>query len=113
MSVSIRLTRAGARKRPFYRIVAADSRSRRDGRFLEKLGTYDPLLPNDDPNRVVLSEERIRYWLGNGARASDRVARFLDGAGITENTVRPRGTGKKAKEIEEKKAKAAAEAPAA
>ena len=109
MSVAIRLSRAGARKRPFYRIVAADTRSRRDGRFLEKLGTYDPLLPNDHPGRVVLNEERIRHWLGTGARTSDRVARFLDGAGITENTARHRGTGKKAREIEAKKAAAAAE----
>lgn len=113
MSVTIRLTRVGAKKRPFYRIVAADSRSRRDGRFLEQLGTYDPLLPNEHPSRVVLREERIRHWLGNGAKTSERVARFLDGAGITQNTVHLRGTGKKAREIEAEKAKAAEEASAA
>ena len=83
MSVSIRLARGGTKKRPVYRIVATNSRSPRDGRFLEKLGTYNPLLPSDSPQRVVLREERIRYWLGDGAQPSDRVARFLDGAGIT------------------------------
>jgi small subunit ribosomal protein S16 len=109
MSVRIRLSRGGTKKRPFYRIVATHSASPRDGGFLEKLGTYDPLLPSDDPKRLVLQEERIRYWLGNGAKPSDRVARFLDGAGITENTVRLRGTGKKAKDLEAKRAAAAAE----
>jgi small subunit ribosomal protein S16 len=108
MSVRIRLARGGAKKRPFYRIVATHARSPRDGRFLEKLGTYDPLLPNDHPERVRLNEERIRHWLGQGAQPSDRVARFLDGAGITESTARHKGTGKKAKEIEAKKAAAAA-----
>lgn len=113
MSVRIRLSRGGTKKRPFYRIVATHSASPRDGGFLEKLGSYDPLLPNDAPGRVVLKEERIRYWLGNGAKPSDRVARFLDGAGITQNTVHLRGTGKKAREIEAKKAAAAAEAAGA
>ena len=110
MSVRLRLARGGTKKRPIYRVVATQARSPRDGRFLEKLGTYNPLLPSDAEDRVVLNEERIRYWLGNGAKPSDRVARFLDGAGITENTVRQRGTGKRAKEIEAKKAEAAAEA---
>ena len=110
MSVRLRLARGGTKKRPIYRVVATQARSPRDGRFLERLGTYNPLLPSDAEDRVVLNEERIRYWLGNGAKPSDRVARFLDGAGITENTVHLRGTGKRAKEIEAKKAEAAAEA---
>jgi len=88
------------------------SRSPRDGRFLEKLGTYNPLLASDDPARVVLREERIRHWLATGAKPSDRVARFLDGAGITANTVKFRGTGKKARELEAKKAEAEAAAGA-
>jgi small subunit ribosomal protein S16 len=110
MSVRLRLARGGTKKRPIYRLVATQARSPRDGRFLERLGTYNPLLPSEAEGRVVLNEERIRYWLGNGAKPSDRVARFLDGAGITENTVRLRGTGKRAEEIEAKKAQAAAEA---
>lgn len=109
MSVRIRLARGGTKKRPFYRIVATHSRSPRDGRFLEKLGTYDPLLPSDHPERIRLDEVRIRHWLGHGAQPSDRVARFLDGAGITENTARQKGTGKRAKAIEAKKAAAAAD----
>jgi small subunit ribosomal protein S16 len=110
MSVRLRLARGGTKKRPIYRLVATTARSPRDGRFLEKLGTYSPLLPSDAEGRVVLNEERIRYWLGTGAKPSDRVARFLDSAGITEKTVHWRGTGKRAKEIEAKKAEAAAEA---
>jgi small subunit ribosomal protein S16 len=110
MSVRLRLARGGTKKRPIYRVVATQARSPRDGRFLEKLGTYNPLLPSDAEGRVVLNQERIRYWLGAGAKPSDRVARFLDGAGITQNSVRWRGTGKRAKEIEAKKAEAAAEA---
>ena len=112
MSVRLRLARGGTKKRPVYRIVATDSRSPRDGRFLEKLGTYNPLLASDDPARVVLREERIRHWLATGAKPSDRVARFLDGAGITSNTVKFRGTGKKAQEIAAKKAEAEAAADA-
>jgi small subunit ribosomal protein S16 len=109
MSVRIRLARGGAKKKPFYRIVATHSRNARDGRFLEKLGTYDPRLPSGDPGRVTLNEERIRHWLSHGAQPSDRVARFLDGAGITKDTVHWRGTGKKLEEIAAKKAEAAAE----
>jgi len=108
MSVRIRLARGGTKKRPFYRIVATDKRSPRDGRFLEKLGTYNPLLPKDDDNRVVLREDRIRHWLGAGALPSDRVCGFLDAAGITENTVQQRGTGKRAQAIAAKKAEAEA-----
>jgi small subunit ribosomal protein S16 len=106
MAVRIRLARGGAKKRPFYRIVAADARSPRDGRFLEKLGTYNPLLPSEAETRVVLNEERIRYWLGQGAQVSDRVARFLDKAGILPGATRQRGTGKRAAEIAAKKAAA-------
>ena len=84
MSVRIRLARGGTKKRPIYRVVATQAGSPRDGRFLERLGTYNPLLPSDAEGRVVLNEERVRYWLGTGAKPSDRVARFLDGAGITE-----------------------------
>lgn len=116
MSVRIRLARGGTKKRPFYRIVATDKRSPRDGRFLEKLGTYNPLLPSDHPERIVLREERVRHWLGVGALPSDRVCRFLDAAGITENTVKQRGTGKRAAATAAKKAEAeaaAAEAAAA
>ena len=112
MSVRIRLARGGTKKRPFYRIVATDSRDPRDGRFLEKLGTYNPILPSDSPERVVLREERLRYWLGVGAGPSDRVARFLDSAGITQNATRWRGTGKRAQEIAAQKAEAEAEATA-
>lgn len=82
MALKIRLARAGARKRPFYRIVVADSRRPRDGRFIEKLGTYNPLLGRDDSNRVTLNEDRVRHWLGHGARPTDRVARFLGDARI-------------------------------
>lgn len=110
MSVRIRLARGGTKKRPVYRIVATDSRDPRDGRFLEKLGTYNPILPSDSPERVVLREERLRYWLGVGAEPSDRVARFLDAAGITQNATRWRGTGKRAQGIAAQKAEAEAQA---
>jgi small subunit ribosomal protein S16 len=113
MTVRIRLARGGTKKRPFYRIVATSAHSPRDGGFLEKLGTYNPILPSENPERVVLREERIRYWLGVGAQPSDRVARFLDNAGITESATRWRGTGKRAEEIAAKKAEAAAAAAAA
>ncbi len=88
MAVSIRLSRGGAKKRPYYRIVVADSRSSRDGKYLEQIGTYNPLLAKDDPTRVKLNEDRARHWLGVGAQASDRVARFLDAAGIKERAAR-------------------------
>ncbi len=98
MAVRIRLTRMGTKKRPSYRIVAADSRSPRDGRYIERLGSYDPRLPDDHPQRVVLNEERIRYWLSVGAQYSDRVARFLDKAGIVPGATRMRGTGRQAQQ---------------
>jgi small subunit ribosomal protein S16 len=111
MSVKIRLARAGAKKRPYYRIVATDSRVARDGRFIERLGSYDPLQPAGSESRIRLNEERIRYWLGTGAQPTDRVARFLDKAGILPGGTRMRGTGKRAEEIAKKKA-AGAEASA-
>jgi len=82
MSLKIRLARAGAKKRPYYHIVVADSRSPRDGRFIEKVGAYNPMLPSDHAERVRLNDERIKHWLSNGAQATDRVARFLGNAGL-------------------------------
>ena len=87
MSLKIRLARAGAKKRPYYRIVVADSRSPRDGRYIEKIGTYDPLLPKDG-ERVKLVEERVKHWLGVGAQPTDRVLRFLDAAGMRKRDAR-------------------------
>ena len=84
MSLKIRLARAGAKKRPYYHIVVADSRSPRDGRFIEKVGSYNPMLPAEHEDRVRLVGERIAYWLSKGALATDRVARFLGHAGLTE-----------------------------
>jgi small subunit ribosomal protein S16 len=88
MAMKIRLARGGSKKRPHYSIVAAESRSARDGRFLEKLGTYDPLLPKDDAGRVKMDLERVQYWLGEGAQATDRVARMLEAAGVVPKTAR-------------------------
>ncbi|MCB2009488.1 MAG: 30S ribosomal protein S16 [Geminicoccaceae bacterium] len=113
MTVRIRLARGGTKKRPYYRIVAADSRNARDGRFIEKVGSYNPLLPDDNDQRIVLDEERIRHYLGHGAQVSDRVARFLDRAGILPGATRQRGTGKRAAAIAAAKAKAEAEAAGA
>ena len=119
MAMKIRLARGGSKKRPFYRIVAADSRMPRDGRFIEKLGTYNPLLPKDSEERVKMNMERIQYWLGHGAQPTDRIARMLEAAGVRDKTERANlkkgEPGKKAVErAEEKAAKAAAaaEAPA-
>lgn len=118
MSMKIRLARGGSKKRPFYRVVAADSRMARDGRFIEKLGTYNPLLPKDSEERVKLDMERVQYWLGEGAQPTDRVSRFLEAAGVLEKKERANMKkavpGKKAQErAEEKAAKAAAAAEAA
>jgi small subunit ribosomal protein S16 len=113
MAVKIRLARGGAKKRPFYRIVAAESRYSRDGRFLEKLGHYNPLLPDEHPERIVINEERVKHYLGHGAQVSDRMARFLDKAGILPGATRLRGTGKKAEANAAKQAKAEAEAAGA
>ena len=122
MAMKIRLARGGSKKRPFYRIVAADSRMPRDGRYVEKLGTYNPLLPKDSEERVNMDVERFQYWMGQGAQVTDRVSRFLEAAGVietkTRNNPQKAVPGKKAQErAEEKAAKAAeaaeAEAPAA
>ncbi|MCL4672206.1 MAG: 30S ribosomal protein S16 [Sphingomonadaceae bacterium] len=126
MAVAIRLSRGGAKKRPYYRIVVSDTRSPRDGKYLEQIGTYNPMLPKDSGERVKLNEDRARYWIGVGAKPTDRVHRFLDAAGVLERA--PRNNPKKgepgeaAKERAEEKAaklaeaeeaaKAAAEAPA-
>ena len=120
MAVAIRLSRGGNKKRLYYRIVVADSRSARDGKYLEQIGTYNPLLAKDDGARVKLDEDRARYWLGVGAQVSDRVARFLDAAGIKERAARNNPNkaepGEKAKERAEERAeklKAQQEAAAA
>src|SRR5206468_7573950 len=117
MALAIRLTRGGAKKRPYYRIVVADSRAPRDGRFIEKLGTYNPLLAKDSLERVKLDADRIGHWLSVGAQPSDRVLRFLDAAGIRERAARnnPQKAepGEKAKERVEERAKKAADAEAA
>ena len=133
MAVAIRLSRGGAKKRPYYRIVVSDTRSPRDGKYLEQIGTYNPMLPKDSEERVKLDEDRARHWLSVGAKPSDRVLRFLDAAGIMERSPRnnpkkgepgeaakERAEEKAAKEAEaaeaakaaEEEAKAAAEAPA-
>ena len=120
MAVAIRLARGGSKKRPYYRLVVADSRNARDGRFIEKVGTSNPLLAKDSPDRVKLDAERISHWLSVGAQPSDRVARFLDAAGIRERAARNNPNkaipGEKAKErVEERAGKlvAAEEAAAA
>ena len=118
MAVSIRLSRGGAKKRPYYRIVVADSRAPRDGSFIEKIGTYNPLLGKDDAKRVVLDTDRAKHWLSVGAQPSDRVARFFDAAGIKERAARNNPNkavpGEKAKErAEERAAKLAAAEEAA
>jgi small subunit ribosomal protein S16 len=121
MSLRIRLSRAGAKKRPFYRIVVADSRSPRDGRYIEKIGTYNPLLPRDSADRITLDADRAKHWLSHGALPTDRVLRFFDAAGLMKREARnnpQKGQpGKKRQEreeakkaAEEEKAKAAAEA---
>ncbi|MDY0881748.1 30S ribosomal protein S16 [Dongia soli] len=113
MSLKIRLARGGAKKRPFYRIVVAESHFARDGKFVEKIGTYNPMLQKDDPNRVVLDTERAQHWLKVGATPSDRVALFLARAGLGEapkHREQPKQSQPKAKAQE--RAKAAAEAAA-
>lgn len=124
MALAIRLARGGAKKRPYYRIVVADSRMPRDGRFIEKVGSYNPMLAKDDENRIKIDIDRVKEWMGKGARPSDRVSRFLEAAGELEKKTRNNPNkakpGAKALErIEEKKEKeeaakaAAAEAAAA
>jgi small subunit ribosomal protein S16 len=126
MAIALRLSRGGAKKRPYYRIVAADNRSPRDGKYLEQIGVYNPLLAKDDPARVKIDEDRARHWLQVGAQPSDRVARFLDAAGVRERAARSNPNkgkpGEKAteraeeratKETERKEAEEAAKAEAA
>ncbi len=118
MALSIRLSRGGRKKRPFYRIVVTDKRMPRDGRYIEKLGTYNPLLADNDENRVKLVEDRIKYWLSEGAQPSERVALFLGKAGLIDMPKQPNrpkksAPGEKAKlliEDKEEKRKAAEEA---
>ena len=114
MSLKIRLARAGTTKRPYYHVVVADARSPRDGRFIEKVGTYDPKL--EDDKRVNLVTERVTHWLSVGAQPTDRVLRFLDKAGLKtrapRNNPERANPGKKATERAEARAKAAADAAA-
>jgi small subunit ribosomal protein S16 len=110
MALSMRLSRGGSKKRPYYKIIVADARSPRDGKFIERLGSYNPLLAKDDVGRVVLDAERAKHWLAAGAQPSDRVARFLDAAGVLERKAKVNLTkgepGEKAKErVEERAAK--------
>jgi small subunit ribosomal protein S16 len=116
MSLKIRLTRAGAKKRPYYRIVVADSRSPRDGRFIEKVGTYDPMKPKDSAERVKIETEKVQAWLAKGAQPTDRVLRFLDAAGLMKrearNNPKKAEPGKKAQERAAARAAASGEAPA-
>ena len=115
MSVKIRLARGGAKKRPFYHIVVADANAPRDGKFIERVGTYNPMLPADHAERVMLKTERLQHWLSTGAQPTDRVARFLAKAELikapvrTEQTKQPQPK-KKAQEREAERAKAAAAA---
>jgi small subunit ribosomal protein S16 len=111
MSLKIRLARGGAKKRPFYRVVVADARSPRDGRFIEKLGTFDPLAPKDAETRLVLDVEKAKVWLGKGAQATDRVARLLDGVGALKRE--PRNNPVKAQPKKKAQERAAAAAAAA
>ena len=119
MSLKIRLSRGGAKKRPYYRVVVADSRKPRDGRYIERVGTYNPMVAKDHPERLKLDDERIKYWLGVGARPSDRVARFLGDLGmidkppIPEQTKQhlPRAKTRERQKEAEEKAKKAAESP--
>jgi small subunit ribosomal protein S16 len=121
MALKIRMSRGGRKNLPYYRIVVTDSRSPRDSKFIERLGTYNPLLASNDPNRVVLDAEKIKVWLSKGAQPSERVAIFLGKAGIIpmpKQSVRPNKSAPKTKAQErmkeaEEKAKAAAEAAAA
>jgi len=114
MPVVIRLARAGTKKRPVYHIVAADSRSPRDGRFIERLGYFNPLLPKDKEDRLKLDMDKVKAWIGKGAQPSDRVMRFLDAAGVSKREMRnnpekaiPRKERKAAREEKQKIADAA------
>ncbi len=110
MALKIRLARAGSKKRPTYRIVVSDSRNPRDGRFIEKVGTHNPLLPKDSENRVTLKTDRVEHWLSQGARPTDRVARFLDAAGLMKRTANNNPVKAKPKAKAQERLEAAAEA---
>ena len=114
MALAMRLSRGGSKKRPYYKIIVADSRSPRDGKFIERIGSYNPQLPKDSAERVILDADRAKHWLAAGAQPSDRVARFLDAAGVQERKVKVNMTkgepGEKAKNRVEDRAKKAAEA---
>lgn len=123
MSVRIRLSRGGSKKRPFYKVVAADQRAPRDGRFIERLGSYNPLLPKDHADRFVIDEERVKYWLSKGAQPTERLEKLLSKLGLVNAPKiheQPKKSAPKAKTVERMKAKeekaaaaaaAAAEAP--
>jgi small subunit ribosomal protein S16 len=120
MAVKIRLSRGGAKKRPYYYVVVAHGTSPRDGRYIEQIGTFDPMLKKDNPERVKLNEERVKYWLGVGAQATDRVARLLDVKGIAKRDVpnnpekaKPKKKAQERLAAAAEKAAKAAEAPAA
>ncbi len=117
MAMKIRLARGGSKKRPFYRIVAADSRMPRDGRYVEKLGTYNPLLPKESEERVKMDIDRVKHWLGEGAQVTDRVSRMLEAAGVLDKKERSNPKKgephQKAKDRAEEKASKATEAAAA
>jgi small subunit ribosomal protein S16 len=114
MALKIRLARGGAKKRPFYRIVVAEATAPRDGRFIERIGSYNPILPKDNPERIVLDEARAKHWLSVGAQPTDRVLRFLDERGLMKRSARNNPEkakpGKKAVERAEEKRKKAEEA---
>ncbi|ACM28130.1 30S ribosomal protein S16 [Agrobacterium sp. SHOUNA12C] len=117
MALKIRLARGGSKKRPYYHVVIADARSPRDGRFLEKVGSWNPMLAKDDAKRVELDADRIKHWLDNGAQPTDRVLRFLDEAGVAKREVKSNPEkakpGKRAQERAAEKAQKAADAAAA
>ncbi|TNE62385.1 MAG: 30S ribosomal protein S16 [Alphaproteobacteria bacterium] len=117
MAIAIRLARGGAKKRPYYRIVVADTRARRDGKFIEKVGTYNPMVAKDSEDRIRMDVERIQHWIGQGAQPTDRVARFLEAAGVVSAKTRANlekgKPGQKATERAEERAKKAEEAAAA
>jgi small subunit ribosomal protein S16 len=116
MSVKIRMARGGAKKRPYFRIVVADSHSPRDGRFIERIGSFDPMLPKDDPKRVVIDVERAKHWLSHGATPSERVARFLSRVDLVPAPVireQPKQSQPRPKTVERMKAKQEAREAAA
>ena len=109
MSVKIRLSRGGAKKRPYYYIVVANTASPRDGRYIEQIGTFDPMLKKDDPNRVKLKEDRVKHWLSVGAQPTDRVLRILDGAGLAKREAQNNPEKSKPKKKAQERAAAAAD----